>query len=77
MPSTHLHLVPRIRMYSTCLFCMVKDSKGKAMEAVVVHKFCGFILVGLFNNDILPLLIAGIIFIYYIPFSFILSTTSY
>jgi len=56
---------------------MVKDSKGKAMEAVVVHKFCGFILVGLFNNDILPLLIAGIIFIYYIPFSFILSTTSY
>jgi hypothetical protein len=56
---------------------MVRDSKGKAVEAVTVHEFCGCILVGLFNNDILPLLIAGIIFLYYIPFSFILSTTSY
>ena len=53
-------------MYSTCLFYMVRDSKGKAMEAVVVHEFCGCILVGIFNNDILPLLIAGIIYLYYV-----------
>ena len=32
------------------------------MGAVVVHEFCGFILVGLFNKDILPLLTAGIVF---------------
>jgi hypothetical protein len=56
---------------------MVRDSKGKAVEAVVVHGFCGCILVGLCNNDILPLLTAGIIFLHYIQFSFILSTTSY
>jgi hypothetical protein len=51
--------------------------KRKAVEAVTVPEFCGCILVGLFNNDILPLLIAGIIFLYYIPFSFVLSATSY
>ena len=44
------------------------------MEAVVVHEFCGFILVVIFNKDILPLLTAGIIFVYHIPCSFILST---
>jgi hypothetical protein len=33
--------------------------------------------VGLFKYDLLPLLIAGIMFLYYIHFSFILSTTLY
>jgi hypothetical protein len=56
---------------------MVRDSKGKAMEAVVVHEFCGCIVVGHFNNGILPLPIAGIIFLYYIQFSFILSKPLY
>jgi hypothetical protein len=31
---------------------MVRDSKGKAVKEVVVHKFCGCILMGLFDNDI-------------------------
>jgi hypothetical protein len=57
-------------MYHTCSFYIGRDSKGKALEVVVVHEFCGCILEGLFKNDLLPLLIAGIIFIIFFSLSF-------